>query len=86
MGRHARAVRIFTVDAQLGMMVGTLALVAPQAEVLLQILVVALDAPALMGGADQLVDRCFLGQRGQNVPARLGVLCRPLDEQPLLRT
>lgn len=33
------------------------ALVVPQPEVLLQILVVALDAPALMGGVDQFVQR-----------------------------
>lgn len=76
-------------DAQRGMVMEpppTSSLIVSQAEVLLQILVVAFDAPALMGYADQLVDRRFLGQRGQDVLARLGVVCRPLDEQPLLGT
>ena len=59
------------------------ALVVPQPEVLLQILVVALDAPALMNGADQFVDRGVFGQRGQGVLGRLWLMGRPLDEQPL---
>ena len=62
----------------------TSTLVVAQAEVLLQILVVAFDAPALVGNADQLVDRGVLRQSGQEVFARLGVAGWPLDEQPLL--
>jgi phage baseplate assembly protein gpV len=58
----------------------TSTLVVAQAEVLLQILVVALDAPALMGNADLLVDRRVLRQGGQEVFARLGVAGWPLDE------
>lgn len=49
-------------------------------------LVVALGAPALIGDADQLVDRRFLGKCGQNVLIGLGLVGRPLDEQPLLGT
>ena len=44
--------------------------VRAQAEVLLQVLVVALDAPMLMGDADQLVDRRLLGQRRRGDPRR----------------
>ena len=58
----------------------------PKAEVLLQILVVTLDAPALMGGAHELVDGRVCWQRGQEVLAWLFVIGGPLDEQPLLRT
>ncbi len=36
-------------------------LVVAQAEVLLQVLVVTLDTPALMSGADQFVDRGVFG-------------------------
>ena len=51
-------------DAQTGMVVEpspAATLVVPQPEVLLQVLVVALDAPALMGGVDQIVDRRVFG-------------------------
>ena len=61
-------------------------LVVSQPKVLLQILIVALDAPALIGDADQLVDGRVFGQRGQDVLARRGLVCRPLDKQPLLGT
>ncbi len=74
-------------DAQGSMVVEpppTSTLVVAQTEVLLQILVVALDALALMAGAGQLVDRRVLWQGRQGVFARLGIACRPLDEQPLL--
>jgi hypothetical protein len=62
----------------------TSTLIVTQAEVLLQILVVALDASALMGNADQLIDRRVQRQGGQEALARFGFACRPLDEQPLL--
>ena len=51
-------------DAQTGMVVEptpAATLVVPQPEVLLQILVVALDTPALMGGVDKFVDRRVFG-------------------------
>ena len=38
-------------------------LVVPQAEVLLEVLVVALDTPTLVGAADQIVQGSALGQR-----------------------
>src|SRR5450755_1522402 len=62
------------------------ALVVTETEVLLQVLVVALDAPALMGSADQLVERRALGQRRQAILGWLVLIRGPLDEQPLLRT
>ena len=58
-------------------------LVVSQAKVLLQRLVIELNAPGLMGSADQLADWCFLRQRRQDVLAGLGVVGRPLDKQPL---
>ena len=63
-------------------------LVVPQAEALLQILAVALDAPALMNDTDQLVDRRLLGRPGQDrlAQARLDVAFRPLDPWLSLRT
>ena len=75
-------------DAQTGTVVEPASappLVVPQPEVLLQTLVVALDAPALVGGVDQFIERRVLGQRGQGVFARLRLMGRPLDEQPLKR-
>src|SRR5450755_4305894 len=60
------------------------ALVVTETEVLLQVLIVVLDAPALMGSADQLVERRALGQRRQAILGRLFLARGPLDEQPLL--
>ena len=57
----------------------------PQAKVLLEVLVVALDTPTLVGAADQIVQGSALGQRLQDVFDWLGLLHWPLDEQPLLR-
>ena len=54
-------------DAERGVMVEsspTSAFVVAQAEFLLEILVVALDAPAQMRGANQVIDCAVLGQRG----------------------
>jgi hypothetical protein len=73
-------------DAQIRMMVESSpapSLVVAQAEVLLQVLVVTLDAPALMSGTDQFVDRGFFGQRRKDVLARLLLMGGPLHEQPL---
>lgn len=44
-----------------------------ETEVLLQILVVALDAPTLVGDVDQVVDRRVFWHCGQKVLARLNV-------------
>ena len=56
-------------DAQGGMVVEpapAAALVVAEAKVLLEVLVVALDTPALMSHADEFVEGRVLGQRGQN--------------------
>lgn len=55
-----------------------------QSQILLQILVIALDAPAHVRGAYQ-IDQCVcLWQRGQIVFFWLSLICWPLDEQSLL--
>jgi hypothetical protein len=54
-------------------------------EVLLQILVVALDAPTLVGNVDQVVDRRVFWHC-EEVFARPNVACWALDEQPLFGT
>lgn len=76
-------------NAQAGVMMKpspTTSLVMAQPEVLLQVLIVTLDTPALVGNANQHVERRILGQRRQIVLARLVFLRWPLDEQLLLRT
>lgn len=60
------------------------ALVVTETEVLLQVLIVTLYAPALIGDANEFVDADVFGQCRQDVLARLFVASRPLDEQPLL--
>jgi hypothetical protein len=56
-----------------------------QPEVLFQFLVVTLDAPALRDGTDQFHDGRVRWQRGQDVLARLGLVLRPFNDQPLQR-
>ena len=51
-------------------------------EVLFQLLVVTLHAPALMGRTDLFHDGRVLRQRGQDGLAGLGLLLRPFNEQP----
>src|SRR5712692_3164570 len=81
-------------DAQRGVMVEAAPpspLVMSQPDLLLEFLVVALDAPAPpgldpgVGEIDEPLDADLLGQRGQPVLGRLGLALRPLDEQPFLR-
>lgn len=70
-------------DAQRGVMMKAspaAPLIVAKAEVLFQVLVVALDAPTLVRSADQFVQRSALGQGAQAVFRRLGLVCRPLDE------
>ncbi len=73
-------------DAQAGMMVKpspATPFVVVQAAVLFEVLVVTLDTPALVGDANERVDRHVFRRRRQRVFARLVFLGRPLDEQPL---
>ena len=74
-------------DAQAGMVVESppaAPLIVPQSEVLLEVLVVTLDSPALVSGADQVVEGNARWQGRQDVLDRLGLVRWPLDEQPLL--
>src|SRR5512134_2544724 len=75
-------------DSQAGMMMESSpasSLVVSQSQLLLELLIVALDAPAQMCHTDQLVERGVLGQRRQPILGRLRFARGPLDEQPLLR-
>ena len=55
-----------------------------QPEFLFEFLIIPLDAPALIRSADQFIECRGLGQRGEGVLLRFGLMLRPLDEQPLL--
>ena len=55
----------------------------PQPEVLLEVLVVALDAPTHLGFKHHALERRVLRQRGKPIFERLGIALGPLDEQPL---
>lgn len=59
--------------------------VVAQSKVLLQVLVVALDAPAVVSDIDQFADGRLFGQCGQAVFGGFVLPRWPLDEQPLLR-
>src|SRR5258705_10885004 len=62
----------------------TASLEMPQAEFLLELLVVALDAPTQLGESHEFFDRRVSGQRTQEILAWLDFGLWPLDEQPLL--
>ena len=73
-------------DAQAGVMMKAppaSALVVAQAEILLEVLVVTLDAPTHLGFKHHALQRHVLGQRAEPVFERLGIALGPLDEQPL---
>src|SRR5262245_11539485 len=53
-------------------------------DLLLELLIVALDAPAHHGDIDHALERGVLGQRGQPEFRGLLLALRPLDDQPLL--
>jgi hypothetical protein len=57
-----------------------------EAELLLQLLVVARDPPSQLGNIDQTVKADLLGQCGKPILGRPGVALRPLDQQPLFGT
>ena len=82
--RHQETVRS---DAHAGVVVKappTPPLIVAQPQVLLEILVITLDAPAHVRGAHQIAQIRGLWQRGQVVLFGFGLVCGPLDEQPLL--
>ena len=61
----------------------TPSLVVAQTELLLEILIIAFNAPAHLGGLDQIDKRCVSGQRRQPILGRFGLIDRPFDQQPL---
>src|SRR6266542_1411937 len=56
-----------------------------QPELVLELLIVALDPPTQLGEADELGERGRLRQRREPILRGLRVLSRPLDQHPLLR-
>src|SRR3954447_21376938 len=61
------------------------ALVVPEPDFLLEVLVVPLDAPAQLGQVDHLLEADLLRQGRQPVLRRLRLALGPLDQQPFLR-
>src|SRR4051794_14859195 len=61
------------------------ALVVPKPEFLLELLVVALDAPPELGEFDQAREADLLRQGREPVFGRLLLSFRPLDQEPFLR-
>src|SRR5919206_4104120 len=60
------------------------ALVVPEPDFLLELLVVALDPPACLGRGNQIRDGDVGRQTGEKVFAGLAFARRPFDQQPLL--
>src|SRR6202795_4462737 len=61
----------------------TASLEVPQAKLLLELLVIAFNAPAQFCKSHEFLDRRVSGQRAKEVSGRLELFARPLDEQPL---
>src|SRR5829696_4350613 len=61
------------------------ALVVPEPEFLLELLVIALDAPPELGEFDQALEADVLGQGREPVLGGLLLAFRPLDHEPFLR-
>src|SRR5215207_9298536 len=61
------------------------ALVVPEPEFLLELLVIALDAPPELGEFDQALEADVLGQGREPVLGGLLLAFRPLDQEPFLR-
>jgi hypothetical protein len=53
---------------------------------LLELLIIALDAPAQLGEVDQISEGNVLRKRRKPVFGRLALAFRPLDQQPFLRS
>src|SRR5674536_388595 len=74
-------------DAQRGVVVEAAppsALEMPKPDLLLELLIVALDAPAQLGEVDQRAERDILGKGREPVFGRLFLAFGPLDQQPFL--
>src|SRR3954469_5159515 len=59
-------------------------LVVSKAEVLFQLLVIALDPPAQFGQIDQAIEGRVRRDGGQPILGRLGLALGPFDQQPFL--
>ena len=59
--------------------------IVPKSDLLLELLIVALDAPAQLGKVDELAEADIRWQRRQPILGRRGFARGPLDQQPLLR-
>src|SRR5271163_3936090 len=57
-----------------------------QAKFLLELLIIALDAPAQLCQIDQTIEGGIFGQGGKPILDRLGFVFRPLDQKPLFST
>src|SRR6478609_12240676 len=60
-------------------------LVVTEPDLLLELLIVALDAPAQLGQIDQPLEADGLWQRGEPVSGRLCLTLWPFDQQPFGR-
>jgi len=61
-------------------------LVVAQAEFLFKLLIVPFNAPAHLGGLDQIYQRGIGGQRRQPILGRFCLILWPFDQQPLILT
>ena len=61
------------------------ALEMAQPNLLLELLIIALDAPAQFGDVDQAIEGYGVWQRREPVFGRLGLALRPLYQQPFRR-
>src|SRR5260370_4352406 len=57
----------------------------PETDFLLELMIVALNAPTQLGEVDQTVEGDVLGKRRQPVLGRLVLVLGPLDQQPFFR-
>src|SRR5580658_8327078 len=62
----------------------TSSFIVTETDLLLELLIVALDAPAQLGAVDQPVEGDVLGQGREPIFGGISFLCGPLDEQPFL--
>ncbi len=62
----------------------TASLIVAEPEFLFEFLIVALDAPAQLGGADELCERSGGRESGEPVFEWFGITLGPFDQQPFL--
>src|SRR5271166_3639155 len=58
----------------------------PEPDLLLEVLIVALDPPAQLGGVDQIAEGALCRKRREPIFGRLLLALRPFDQQPFLRS